>query len=149
MTRRLETLAMMGRLHDRRLSLRAAELAPLQDRASGLAAERAELERRRQEETAVALTEAMPYTARFLLTLRRERDRLSAEKAVVDRAVEAKREEVLEAWRDLRSNTHLREAMLARLLHDRRRAEQAEADERGVMDHARAAPVIRRQAPRG
>ncbi len=149
MTRRLETLAMLGRLHDRELKLRAADLASLQNQASVLDAERAELERRRYEETSVVLTEAMPYTAQFLLTLRRERDRIAVEKEGVESAVEAKRDEVLDTWRDQRCNQHLRDALLARLLQDRRRSEQAEADERGVMDHARAGSIIRRQAPRG
>ena len=146
MTRRLATLAMLGRLYDRKLNLCAADLAALQDQASGLDAQQAELDRRRTEETAVEMTEAMHYTARFLLTLRKERDRLSTEKEGVEKAVEAKREDVLEAWRDLRCNTQLRETILARMLEDTQRRKQSEADERGTVDHARAGSVIRRQA---
>lgn len=146
MTRRLATLAMLGRLYDRELNLRAADLATLQDQVSGLEAQQAELERRRHEETAVEMTEAMHYTAQFLLTLRRERDRLSTEKEGVEKAVEEKREDVLEAWRDLRCNTQLRETILTRILQDNQRREQSEADERGTVDHARARSVIRRSA---
>ncbi|MFA8386188.1 MAG: hypothetical protein ACEPO2_11235 [Pelagibaca sp.] len=146
MTRRLATLAMLGRLYDRELSLRAADLAALQDQASGLEAQQAELDRRRTEETAVEMTEAMHYTARFLLTLRKERDRLSTEKEGVEKAVEAKREDVLEAWRDLRCNEQLRDTILTRTLEDNQRREQSEADERGTVDHARARSVIRRPA---
>lgn len=146
MTRRLSTLALLGRLYERELNLRAADLAALQGQASSLEAQQEELDRRRHEETAVEMIEAMHYTAQFLLTLRRERDRLSTEKEDIEKAVEAKREEVLEAWRDLRCNTQLRDTTSTRILEDSQRREQTEADERGVTDHARARSFIRHSA---
>lgn len=143
MTRRLATLALLGRIYDRELHLRAADLAALQDQASRLKAQQAELDRRRLEETAVEMTEAMHYTARFLLTLRRERERLTTEKAGIEQAMDAKREDVLEAWRDDRCNAQLQETTLARIREDNQRREQSEADERGVVDHVRARSFIR------
>ena len=143
MTRRLATLALLGRIYGREIHLRAAELAALQDQALRLKAQQAELDRRRLEETAVEMTEAMHYTARFLLTLRRERERLTTEKAGIEQAMDAKREDVLEAWRDDRCNAQLRETTLVRIREDNQRREQSEADERGVVDHVRARSFIR------
>ena len=145
MTRRLATLATIVRLDDRRLRQVAAELAPLQARLAMLAAEADELDRRRQQESAVTLVEAMPYLGRFLATLRREADRMAADRAAIERAVEAKRDEVLRAWGDLRSKEHLRDALLARARQQAMQAEQAEADEHGVMAHARQTRLSHQQ----
>lgn len=145
MRRRLATLATVARLDDRRLRQHAAELAPLQDHAARLEAEARELDRRRHQESAVTLIEAMPYLGRFLATLRRETDRLSAERARVDRAVEAKRDAVLEAWRDLRAKEELQAALLSRARARVLQAEQEAADEGAVQAHARRARLIRRQ----
>lgn len=147
MKRRLATLATIARLDDRRLRQAAAELAPLQARLAALATEAGELDRRRQQESAVTLVEAMPYLGRFLATLRREADRIAADRAVIERAVEAKRDEVLQAWSDLRSKEHLRDALLARARQRAMQAGQAEADERGVMAHARQTRLSQRQGP--
>lgn len=147
MKRRLATLATIARLDDRRLRQAAAELAPLQARLAALATEAGELDRRRQQESAVTLVEAMPYLGRFLATLRREADRIAADRAAIEGAVEAKRDEVLQAWSDLRSKEHLRDALLARARHRVMQAGQAEADERGVMAHARQTRLSQRQGP--
>lgn len=148
MKRRLATLATIARLDDRRLRQAAAELAPLQERIAGLEAEAQELDRRRVQESGVTMVEAMPYLGRFLATLRRERDRIAADRAATEQAAEAKRDEVLLAWRDLRSKEQLRDGILARGRQRVLLAEQAESDERGVQAHARLARLIRRQAVR-
>lgn len=146
MTRRLATLATIARLDDQRLRQHAAELVPLQDRAARLLAEVQELDRRRQTESSVTLIEAMPYLGRFLATLRREKDRLDAESRAVAQAVDAKRDEVLSAWRDLRSKEHLQDAIRDAARHKLALADQAEADERAVQSHARRDRLIRKQA---
>lgn len=146
MTRRLATLATIARLDDRRLRQAAAELVPLQERLAGLEAEATELDRRRQQESAVTLIEAMPYLGRFLATLRRETDRITAARAAVETAVESKRDEVLDAWRDLRSKEQLRDALLARARTEALLADQTESDERGLQSHARRARLSQRQA---
>ena len=145
MTRRLATLATIARLDDLRLQQAAAELAPLQARLAMLAAEADELDRRRQEESVVTLVEAMPYLGRFLATLRREADRMAADRAAIEQAVAAKHDEVLQAWSALRSKEHLRDALLARARQQALQAEQGEADERGVMAHARKTRLSQRQ----
>lgn len=148
MKRRLATLATLARLDDRRMREAAAELVPLQDRMARLAAEAQELDRRRQQESAVTVVEAMSYLGRFLATLRREMDRIGADSAATGQAAEAKREQVLDAWRDLRPKENLQAALLHRAAQDRLRAEQQEADEQGGQAHARRA-LSRWQADRG
>lgn len=146
MKRRLATLATIARLDDRRLRQSAAELLPLQDKAARLDAEARELDRRRQQESAITLIEAMPYLGRFLATLKRETDRITQDRATLESAIDAKRQEVLAAWRDLRAKEHLQHRIHDRAQAVRIQAEQAEMDERGVLSHARRARLNRRQA---
>ena len=137
MKRRLATLATLARLDDRRLREAAAELVPLQDRVARLAAEAQELDRRRQQESTVTLVEAMPYLGRFLVTLRRETDRIASDRVKADKAEDSKREQVLDAWRDLRPKESLQTKLLDHARLERLRVEQAELDERGVQAHVR------------
>lgn len=133
MTRRLATLATLARLDDRRMQAAAAELVPLQDRIARLDAEAQELDRRRLAESAITQVEAMPYLGRFLATLKREMDRIAADRAGSLQAAEAKREQLLDAWRDLRAKEVLRDALLDRARHELEQAEQDAADEQGLL----------------
>lgn len=148
MRRRLATLALIARLDDRRLKQAVVELAPLQARAAALAEEQGELDRRRTEESAVTLIEAMPYLGRFLASLRREMDRIDAEGRAVAQAVDAKRDEVLAAWRDLRSKEQMQDAILAAARHSAAVADQAELDERAIQSYSRRDLPSPRQAVR-
>ncbi len=148
MKRRLATLAMVARLDDRRMREAAAELIPLQDRVARLAAEIDALDRRRQEESRVTEVEALPYLGRFLATLRREMDRIGSDMAATEKAADRKREEVLDAWKDLRPKERLQASLLDRAFQERLRVEQVDADERGGQDHARRS-LSRRRAPQG
>lgn len=141
MKRRLATLATLARLDDRRMREAAAELAPLQDRIAQLAAEAQELDRRRRHESTITLVEAMPYLGRFLVTLRREADRIASDRATTQQAEDLKREQVLGAWRDLRPKEALQAKILDQARHERLRAEQVESDERGVQVHVRRARI--------
>lgn len=124
----------------------AAELVPLQQRAARLAAEAQELDRRRQLESAVTEVEAMPYVGRFLATIRREMDRIRVDRAATEHAVEAKREHVLDAWRDLRPKEKLQATLQDTARLTRLQADQQESDERGGQAHARLALSLRRAA---
>lgn len=146
MKRRLAMLATLARVDDRRMRDAAADLVPLQDRLSRLAQEAAELERRRQQEGSVSAVEAMPYVGRFLTTLRRETDRIRAERVAVEQAAEVKRAQVLDAWKDLRPKERLQAALRDQVRQDLLQAEQHSADETASQSHARRSLSRRRAA---
>lgn len=137
MRRRLATLATLVRLEDRRMRAAAAELQPLMDHVARLDAEAQELDRRRTLESTVTEVEAMPYLGRFLTVVRGEMDRILRERAGAVRAAEQKRDEVVEAWKDLRGKEQLRDGLLDRMRVDLARSEQAQADEQGGQAHWR------------
>jgi hypothetical protein len=144
--RRLATLATLARLDDRRMREAAAELVPLLDRAARLASEAQELERRRKLESAVTELAAMPYLGHFLATHRREMDRIRADSAATEEAVEAKRDEVLEAWKDLRPKERLQASLRGGALQKRLQADQEDSDAEGGQAHARRLLSQRRAA---
>lgn len=144
MKRRLATLATIMRLDDQRIKTHAAELVVLQERAASIAQEASELDRRRQTESSVTTIEAMPYLGYFLATLRGEYARLNAERRAVEQAVDAKRDEVLAAWRDYTSKDHLQQAIYVAARQKRAATEQGEMDERTIQSHVRQSLVNRR-----
>ena len=122
----------------------AGELQPLQDRIAWLDTEAQELLRRRVSESTVTDVEAMPYLVRFLATVKRELDRIAKDRTGTVRAADAKREEVLVAWKDLRSKALLRSTLLDRVRREALLDEQGTLDERATQDHLRRSRLKRR-----
>lgn len=129
MVDRRKTYALLARLHKQEMEAQSVVLSSLQDEADRLSREQSALEESRRAGASVTMIEAMPYRGRFLDAIRQENQRLSGLIAEAERKIDAQRDTVLDAYRELRSAEQLDGSIRAALAEAEQEAAQADADE--------------------
>lgn len=138
MKSRIRSLSAISQIRDQALQERSVELNRMQSHLSQIHQVRKELDRVRVEECRVTMIEALPYVGRFLGNIQAEDDRAAAAEVQVTRMIETKREEVLSAWRDVRSVNHVLGSVNQRMAEQAARAEAAATDERNIISYQRS-----------
>lgn len=134
---RIRSLTAISQIRDQALQERSSELTRMQSDLSRIHNIRKDLERARVEECGVTMIEALPYVGKFLGTIAVEDKKAAVAEAQVTRMIEVKREEVLSAWREVRSVNHVLGSLRDTIAVQAIRAENAATDERNIISYQR------------
>lgn len=133
----------ISRIRNHELKGKSADLTRMQSDLGRIQEIRKDLRAARVEAVSVDTVEAMFYVTGFLRTVRNEEVKADQAEAHISGLIEHKREEVMEAWRGVRSVDRLRDSAVAQMLSMEVAAETAVNDERNLIAYGRARRAAR------
>lgn len=137
MRSRIRTMNAISRIRDHELQGKTAELAQMQDDLGRIREAKQGLRDARLEGCRVEAPEAMAYISNFLRQINREESRAEAAETRMVGMIGAKREEVLESWRGVRSVEKLRDSAVVQMNVIEQTAENSGNDERNLIAYGR------------